>query len=245
MARLPRLVVAGIPLHLIQRGNNRSATFCAAEDYRRYGAVLLGASRRFGCAIHAYVLMTNHVHILLTPADERGPARMMQTLGRVYVRYFNARYKRTGTLWEGRYRSTLVDSEHYFLACSRYIELNPVRARMVEHPSQYRWSSYRHNAFGKPDRLITQHAVYQALNTVPVIRQGAYRSLCERQLDQSALDAIRRATNRGTALGDAPFCQQVEALLKRPVTRLRHGGDRRSKSLRSALKRTGQDEAAK
>lgn len=234
MSRLPRLVVAGAPLHLIQRGNNRSATFFSAEDYGRYGAVLFEASQRYGCAIHAYVLMTNHVHLLLTPRDSRGPARMMQAVGRTYVRYFNERYERTGTLWEGRYRSTIVDSEGYLLACARYIELNPVRARMVEDPSQYYWSSHRHNAYGQPDPLVTQHAVIQALDNGSGIRREAYRALFEQELDLSAVDAIRRATNRGTALGGTPFCEKIEGILKRPARPLPRGGDRRSRPVQES-----------
>ncbi len=232
MARLPRLVVPGAPLHLIQRGNNRSATFFTADDYKRYGEVLLEASQRFGCAIHAYVLMTNHVHLLLTPGDGRGPARMMQAIGRAFVRHVNARYRRTGTLWEGRYRSTLVDSDQYLLACSRYIELNPVRAQMVEQPGQYRWSSHRHNAYGEPDDLITPHPIYEALHSDPAARKEAYRALFERHLEQKTLDAIRCATNRGAALGHPPCRPETEDALRRRMMRLPHGGDRRSKAFR-------------
>lgn len=235
MARLPRLVVPGVPLHLIQRGNNRSPTFFTADDYQRYGEVLLEASQRFGCAIHAYVLMTNHVHLLLTPQGERGPARMMQAVGRVFVRHMNVRYRRTGTLWEGRYRSTLVDSNLYLLACSRYIELNPVRARMVEQPGQYRWSSYRHNAHGEPDDLVTAHPLCPALYSDPAARQEAYRRLFEAHLEQKTLDAIRYATNRGAALGHAPFRPQVEVALRRRPPRLSHGGDRRSKAFTGSV----------
>jgi putative transposase len=226
MARLPRLVVAGNPLHIIQRGNNRSATFRGAKDYRRYQAELLKASQKHGCAIHAYVLMTNHVHLLVTPSDERGPGRMMQTLGRFYVRYFNETYERTGTLWEGRYRSTIVDSESYLLVCSRYIELNPVRALMAIHPGRYTWSSHRHNAYGEPDSLVTEHAVYRALGNASGPRQVAYRALFKKSLEGHAIDDIRRATNRGSALGDEPFCKHLATVLNRPVTRLPHGGDR-------------------
>lgn len=238
MARLPRFVVAGVPLHLIQRGHNRSAVFRAEDDYQRYTMVLQDASHRLGCAIHAYVLMTNHVHLLLTPRDEAGPARLMQSVGRVYVQYVNERYRRTGTLWEGRYRATLVDSERYLLACSRYIELNPVRARMVEHPSQYRWSSYGHNAHGDRDSLITQHALYQALDSGSEDRRAAYRALFETQPEAEAIHAIRRATNRGTALGDAPFCEEIEVALRRRVTPPRHGGDRRSGTFQSKFRGT-------
>lgn len=232
MARLPRLVVPGAPLHLIQRGNNRSTTFFTADDCQRYAEVLLETSQRFGCAIHAYVLMTNHVHLLLTPDNERGPARMMQAIGRVFVRYVNARYRRTGTLWEGRYRSALVDTDRYLLVCSRYIELNPVRARMVEQPGQYRWSSYRHNAHGEPDDLITPHLIYQALHSEPAARQEAYRALFERHLEHGTLDVIRCATNRGAALGHVPVHRADEVALRRRV-RLPHGGDRRSKAFQA------------
>lgn len=240
MARLPRVVIPGLPLHVIQRGNNRSLTFLAAEDYRRYREVLLNASQRFGCAIHAYVLMTNHVHLLLTPEDERGPARMMQAIGRVYVRHVNARHQRTGTLWEGRYRSTLVDSERYLLACFRYIELNPVRAGMVKHPDRYRWSSYRHNADGVPDRLITAHAAYQALASSPEARREAYRVLFGHELERKTLDVIRGATNRGIVLGDSSVGNEIEAAVGTRATRLRHGGDRRSEAFQSRQQRNVQ-----
>lgn len=234
MARLPRLVMPGAPMHLIQRGNNRSATFFAAGDYRLYRDVLVETSQRFGCAIHAYVLMTNHVHLLITPADEHGPARMMQAIGRLFVRHVNTRYQRTGTLWEGRYRSTLVDSDQYLLACSRYIELNPVRAGMVQQPGEYRWSSYRHNALGEDEGTITPHRVYQALDRDTAARQEAYRSLFSKQLEEKTVLAIRSATNSGGALGPEPFREQVEVTLRRRVTRLPHGGDRRSKAFRAA-----------
>lgn len=234
MARPPRLVVPDQPLHVIQRGNNRSVSFVAAEDYRYYGEVLCEASARARCAIHAYVMMGNHVHLLLTPADEGGPARMMQALGRRYVRYFNGRYARTGTLWEGRYRSTLVDSHSYFFACSRYIELNPVRARIVEHAAQYPWSSFHHNANGERDPLLTPHALYRGLGARPAERRAAYGALFEEHLGDDALGAIRRATNAGTVLGSAGSQAQTEAELRRRATRLPREGDRRSAAFRAA-----------
>ena len=230
MSRVPRVVAAGIPMHITQRGNNRSAIFREPTDYWLYVALLLQASQRFECAIHAYVLMTNHVHLLLTPSDRSGPARMMQAVGTRYVPGFNKRYERTGTLWEGRYRSASIDSERYMLACSRYIELNPVRAMMVGHPGQYRWSSYRHNADGAPDALITPHAIYRALHHSAELRREEYRSLFKSPLDADASEAIRRATKRDLVLGDTPFCESLAGTLKRPVTRLFRGGDRRSKA---------------
>ena len=231
MPRVPRVVAAGIPIHITQRGNNRSAIFRAPGDYRLYAALLRQASQRFECAIHAYALMTNHIHLLMTPNDKHGPARMMQVVGTRYVPGFNQRYNRTGTLWEGRYRSTTIDSESYLLACSRYIELNPVRAMIVSHPSQYRWSSYRHNADGAADALVTPHAIYRALNDSAEMRREEYRALFTSPLEADASDAIRGATKRDLVLGDERFCDNLAATLKRPVTRLCHGGDRRSNTL--------------
>jgi putative transposase len=235
MARLPRFVVPGQPLHLTQRGNNRSACFIDSADFERYRQSLYEACRRSACAIHAYVLMTNHIHLLVTPLEECGPARMMQMVGQRYVRSFNARRHRSGTLWEGRYRSALIDSDHYLLACSRYIELNPVRARMAWRASQYRWSSYRHNADGEPDPLVTPHPLYQALGADAVGRQAAYRELFGLECEPIEADAIRRATLGGTVLGSPAFRQRIEESLRRPVTRLQHGGDRRSQLFSSAL----------
>ncbi|MBA3891481.1 MAG: transposase [Gemmatimonadaceae bacterium] len=200
MARPPRQVVPDQPLHIIQRGNNRTMCFMDEQDFRFYLDVLHGASQRAHCAVHAYVLMGNHAHMLVTPRDAEGPARMMQALGRRFVRYFNHVHQRTGTLWEGRYRSCLIDSPHYFFACSRYIELNPVRAGMIEEPGRYRWTSFRHNAFGNADKLVTPHPMYLGLGRHMVGRQAAYRALFERELEPAALDAIRHATNGGRAL---------------------------------------------
>jgi len=160
MARKPRFNLVGQPQHVIQRGNNREACFYAAQDYRFYLCCVGEAARKFACDVHAYVLMTNHVHLLVTPRAEQAIGNLMQSVGRRYVRYINHVYRRTGTLWEGRYKASLIDSERYLLACYRYIELNPVRAAMVASPAQYRWSSYRCNAVGKTDTLITPHVQY-------------------------------------------------------------------------------------
>jgi putative transposase len=233
MPRVPRPVVPGQPLHLIQRGNNRAASFVGIADFQRYKQILREASDRTGCAIHAYVLMTNHVHLLVTPDCEKGPARMMQSVGRRYVRYFNDRYARTGTLWEGRYRSAVVDSQHYFLACSRYIELNPARAGIVAQPAEYPWSSFRCSAHGRADALITPHPLYLALGANPTRRQGSYRALFVGREDVEAVDAIRRATNAGTTLGSARYRAELEMALQRRLTRALHGGDRRSASFRA------------
>ena len=163
MARLPPITVPGQALRIIQRGNNRQRVFFDPQDYQRYLDDVEAASRRYGCAIHAYVLMTNHVHLLVTPSNTEGPSRMMQAVGRRYVRYLNATYQRTGTLWEGRFKSGLIDSERYLLSCSHYIELNPVCAGMVTSPGDYPWSSYAHNALRRQDSRPTPHPLYGAL----------------------------------------------------------------------------------
>ena len=155
MARLPRLYVEGCAQHIIQRGNNRSVCFYHDEDYAFYAQKLKETADKFGVAIHAYVLMTNHVHLLVTPKKHDSISKMMQSLGRQYVRYINITYQRTGTLWEGRFKSCLVDSSHYFLVVSKYIELNPVRAGMVVHPCEYPWSSYRSNGMGVLIELLS------------------------------------------------------------------------------------------
>lgn len=203
MARLPRQVVPDQPLHIIQRGNNRTPCFVTVQDFSFYRDALGAASERAGCAIHAYVLMGNHAHLLVTPRSTDGPARMMQALGRRFVRYFNAVHSRTGTLWEGRYRSSLIDSLHYFFACSRYIELNPVRARMAADPGQHPWTSFHHNARGTADRLVTPHQSYLDLGSHAGERQAAYRALFARHLEPEFVEAIRCATNAGTALDGA------------------------------------------
>ena len=200
MPHMPRLVHAGVPLHVVQRGNNRTITFHSVGDLQRYREILHHASGRFGCVIHAYVLMTNHVHLLITPEDRSGPSRMMQLIGRKFVRYVNRRIHRTGTLWEGRFRSSLINSERYFLACSRYIELNPVRAQLVHDADQYRWSSHRCNAFGDLDPLITPHELYSALGTTAEDRQTAYRLLFQAPVELSTLEEIRRAIHLGGSL---------------------------------------------
>ena len=218
MPRRARIAVAGVPLHLIQRGNNRSACFFAEEDYRRYLDHLAELSEKFCCAVHAYVLMTNHVHLLLTPEKAESASLLMKHLGQRYVQYVNRVYRRSGTLWEGRFRSCLAQEEDYVLACYRYIEMNPVRARMVEHPRQYRWSSYRANAEGASSQLIVPHAQYRALARTTDARRQAYRALFKAQLDPQIVKDIRAATNGNYALGSQRFHREVAAILGRRVT---------------------------
>jgi putative transposase len=232
MARLSRFVLPGQPQHVIQRGNNRQNVFFAEDDYRFYLEKLANACRRYDCRVHSYVLMTNHVHLLITPMTETGIGKVMQSLGRSYVQYVNFRHRRTGTLWEGRYRATLLDSERYLLTCHRYIELNPVRAGMVADPAAYPWSSYRHNALGEPDELVSPHALYEVLGENGLARQQAYRELFDEALGEPTLEEIRQATNKAWILGDDRFRDRIQALLGRPVRARPRGGDRRSKEFR-------------
>lgn len=227
MARKARYTLTGVPQHLIQRGNNRAACFYADDDYRFYLDCLGDAARNTGCDLHAYVLMTNHVHLLVTPREQDSLSRLMQSVGRRYVQYINYTYQRTGTLWEGRYKASLIDSERYFLTCSRYIELNPVRAAMVNDPGDYRWSSYRRNAHGEADVLITPYLAYQRLGWTDAERQAAYRALFGTHIDTQTLTAIRDAANQNRVLGDDRFIEQIETMLQRKLTPGRRGRPRK------------------
>ena len=203
MARRPRVSFAGVPMHVIHRGNDRMAMFRADHDRIRYLGQLREACDRFGVQVHAYVLMTNHVHLLLTPSDSFATSRTMQRIGVRYVRYFNARYGRTGTLLEGRFRSSLVNTDRYVLACSRYIELNPVRAGIVAHPHEHRWSSHASNALGLSDPLVTPHDVYIVLGRTSRERCNAYSSLFRDQLEPGEFETLREAIRRGQSTGEA------------------------------------------
>ncbi len=230
MARLPRIVVAGQPLHILQRGKSGQPAFFSDEDYERYLEDLAETGRRWRCPIHAYVIMPNRVHLLLTPSDDQGPSRLMQALGRRYVSHINKVYRRTGNLWEGRFRSALIDAEHYLLICYRYVELNPVRAGLVAYPDAYRWSSYHHNALGQTDALVTPHPLYQKLGLDEDERRLAYRRLVAEHVNEDADMLIRKATEQGMVLGDRHFRESIAALLRRRVFLYTHGGDRKSKA---------------
>lgn len=223
MARLPRYVLPGVPQHVIQRGNNRQPIFAEDQDYRAYLDWLKAAADQHGLLVHAYVLMTNHAHLLVTPEQEDSIGKTLQSLGRRYVQYFNFTYDRTGTLWEGRYRATVVQAEDYLLTCSRYIELNPVRAGMVTSPAHYRYSSYRHNAQGRTDPLLTAHEVYKRLGRTIAGRADAYRALFRGAVEEAALQEIRTATNTGWALGNDRFHKDLAQLTKRRSTPLARG----------------------
>lgn len=228
MARLSRMVIPGQPQHIIVRGNNRSEIFCCDADYRYYLEKLQAACKKHDCQVHAYVLMTNHVHLLMTPFSETGLSKALQMLGRYYVQYFNYCYRRTGTLWEGRYKATLIDSESYLLACMRYIELNPVRADMVADPAEYPWSSYRFNALGQIDDLVTPHIEFHRLGTDDSTRQAAYRTLFNQSISETQINEIREATNKAWVLGDSRFKERIQSQLERRVEPIPRGGDRKS-----------------
>ena len=223
MARLPRICLPGIPHHIIQRGNNRQVCFASEEDFAAYAHWLDECSQKHSVAIHAWVFMTNHVHLLVTPETEDGISSMMQTLGRHYVRYFNYTYKRTGTLWEGRFKSCVVDADNYLLHCQRYIELNPVRAGMVEAPGDYAWSSFRANGLGQQIKLWRPHRIYQSLGKTTAERTATYRDLFSSHLDQEILTLIRQASNQGMVLGNDKFKQEIERLAGRRVTTMKRG----------------------
>ena len=220
MPRRARLRLAGVPLHLIQRGNNGAACFFAAADYALYLHHLAELARQVGCLVHAHVLMTNHVHLLLTPRAADSASLLMKHLGQRYVQYVNRTYRRSGTLWEGRFKSCLAQSEAYVLACYRYIELNPVRAAMVAHPRDYRWSSYRANAEGEACDWVVAHDEYCRLGDSATARQAPYRALFKAHIDPALVTAIRDATNGNVALGNPRFQLEIEAALGR---RARHG----------------------
>ena len=223
MPRKPRTYLPGIPSHVVQRGNNRAATFFAETDYQFYLECLDDALRRYRVALHAYVLMTNHVHLLMTPTTTDGVSRVMQSVGRRYVQYINLTYRRTGTLWEGRHKASLVNAEDYLLKCYRYIELNPVAANMVNAPGDYRWSSYVHHALGQTSPLIEEHELYLALGATAAARQYAYRELFRTALDAKDIHAIRTSTQYGTPLGNRRFSTEIEVALGRRLGRTRRG----------------------
>lgn len=229
MARWPRIAVVGIPMHITQRGNNRIDTFLCDEDFARYHLYLHAANVDAGCTIHAYALMTNHIHLLLTPETRGSASNLMRRVGCRYVHYFNRRYHRTGTLWEGRFRSALVQSRAYFLQCSRYIDLNPVRAGIVRDPSEYEWSSFRCLAQGVPDVLVHPHGEYLNLGTTAVDRRSAYGAFCAAAIAPREGEALRRATRSGAVFGADEFAERLEASLQRRVTRGWIGGNRQER----------------
>jgi putative transposase len=223
MPRKRRFFMPGVPAHVVQRGNNRQAVFYEDPDYRVYLEWLEEGAKRYGCAVHGYVLMTNHVHLLATPQESDSISRMLQYVGRRYVPYVNHTYGRSGTLWEGRFKASPVDASEYLLACYRYIEMNPVRAGMVETPRGYRWSSYRANAQGTADPVVSPHDMYLGLGTDEPQRRAAYRALFRGYVEDPDMEDIRACLQTGTPLGNDRFRTEIERTLQVKVGQATRG----------------------
>lgn len=221
MPRRARLKLAGYPHHIVQRGHNRAVCFRQQSDFELYLGLLDELRRRFDCHVHAFVLMSNHVHLLLTPDTGTGPSELLRHLNLRYVQAVNRRHILTGTAWEGRFWSSVVGGREYFLRCQRYIELNPVRAGMVASPEAYPWSSYACNALGAPNPLVEPHAEYEALGRDERLRQAAYRSFFSDTLTEAQLAAIREATCSNLPYGSDEFISALELALKRRLRRVR------------------------
>lgn len=219
MARLPRLTLPGYPHHVIQRGNNRQTIFASAADYQTLLDLLDENAEKFGVAIHAYVLMSNHFHLLATPQTADGLPLMMQAVGRRYVRHFNDDQKRTGTLWEGRYKSTLIQTERYLLACMVYIDLNPVRAALVAQARDYPWSSHGHYTGQRTDKLITPHGLVWELGNTPFAREAAYAELVQSGISPVQQAALTDSALRGWALGEPDFVADLQKRTQRRVAK--------------------------
>ena len=217
MARQPRLTVAGYPHHIIQRGNDRQAIVRSDSDRVLLLSLIDEYAKLHAVQIHAYVLMDNHFHLLATPATSEGLPLMMQAVGRRYVRHVNSTYQRTGSLWEGRYKSTLIETERYLLACMAYIDLNPVRAGMVAQAKDYPWSSHRHYVGLTVDKLVTPHALYWELGNTPFAREAAFAALVNAGVSAHQQEALTRATLRGWALGEGGFVAELQKNTPRRV----------------------------
>jgi putative transposase len=215
MARLPRLTVPNYPHHVIQRGTNQQRIVIDDLDRQRLLELWQEHSQRFQVAIHAYVIMDNHFHLLATPETDKGLPLMMQAVGRSYVRHFNLRHQRVGALWEGRYRSNLIESEHYLLTCMAYIDLNPVRAGMVAQPTDFRWSSHRHHMGLASDKLVKQHALYWALGNTPFDREAAYARLIQSGMDRKTTEQLTVSAMKGWALGSEKFIKNIQLFTPR------------------------------
>ncbi len=223
MPRKTRMYLPNVPAHIVQRGNNRDVCFFAEEDCNFYKEVLGEGLKRYGAELHAYCLMTNHVHLLITPMAADSISRILQHIGRQYVQYINKTYRRSGTLWEGRHKASLIDAENYLLACYRYIELNPVTAAMVEKPEEYLWSSYHANAVGKADSLITPHEIYHRLANNDEARRYHYRELFCVNLSEHNVHCIRESLAANQVLGEGKFKEQIEAAFNRKLGYVKRG----------------------
>ena len=219
MARLPRLTLAGHPHHIIQRGNNGQAIFSSVADRETMLALLDANARKFGVAVHAYVLMDNHFHLLATPQTANGIPQWMQAVGRSYVRYFNDRHLRSGTLWEGRYRATLIQAERYLLPCMAYLDLNPVRAGLAGDARDYAWSSHAHYLGQRQDKWLTPHPQIWALGNTPFAREAAYAALVQAGLDAKSQSALTDAAMQGWVLGDAAYVANLQSQTGRRLSK--------------------------
>ncbi|MBC7609343.1 MAG: transposase [Polaromonas sp.] len=223
MARLPRLTLAGYPHHVIQRGNNRQAIFVTVADYQYLLGLIEENAKKFEVDVHAYVLMTNHFHLLATPQTDTALPQLMQAVGRSYVRYFNDSQRRTGSLWEGRYRSTLIQTDRYLLACMAYIDLNPVRSAMVAEPLDYAWSSHGFYVGARSDKLITPHALFWDLANTPFGREAAYADLVRAGISAEQQAALTKSALAGWALGEADFVADLQKRTDRRVNKTKAG----------------------
>jgi putative transposase len=223
MPRKPRLFLPGVAVHIVQRGHSRNPVFLDNNDYQTYLDFIYHASRRHQCEVHAYVLMTNHIHLLVTPAKDKSVSKFMHAVNSHYVPYFNFTYGTSGSIWEGRFKASLINNEQYLLTCMRYIELNPVRARMVKTPRDYRWSSYKSNAIGNYNPLLTHHNLYRSLGIDTKSRLAAYRSLFDTYIDDGVLMDIRNCCQTGTPLGNKSFKEKVRQELKHKIGYERRG----------------------
>ena len=223
MARLPRLIIPFQPHYLIQRGNNGQAVFHDAADYAAFLGWLRAGAKTFKVAVHAYVLLPDQLQLLASPGDEAGLGQMMQWIGRYYVPYFNQKYGRSGTLWQGRYKTSVIDPDNYFLICSRYLEFTPVGATLAARPLDYAWSSYAHHAGVRPDPIITDHPLYWALGNTPFDREAAYLRLTEQALGADQVRSVEQAVLKGWPLGSEQFKKALEHKMKRQVLPAKRG----------------------
>jgi len=227
MARRPRLTVPALPHHVIQRGNNRQSIFFTDADYRFFLGCLANAKARYPSRLYAYVLMTNHVHMLLEPLTSEDLSLFMQSVGRRYVRYINETYRRSGTLWEGRFKSAVVSHDAYLLACSRYIELNPVRAGLASRPETYPWSSVHFHTRGVPNPLLDEDPTYTSLGETAAQRQGAYRNWLAASAPETEWAVIREATHKGLLIGPDKFQREIETVVGRRLMGEQRGRPRK------------------
>ena len=230
MARLPRLTVPGYPYHIVQRGNNRQPIFATATDRQLLLELLTGSAGKFGVAVHAYVLMDNHFHLLATPQSAQSLPQMMQSVGRRYVRHFNATQGRSGTLWEGRYKSALVQTDRYLLACMAYIDLNPVRAGVVAQAQDYPWSSYGHYVGLRTDKLVSAHPLVWELGNTPFARESGYRRMVQAGITAQQQTGLTQSVMSGWALGDPDFLADLQKTTDRRLSKSLPGRPARVKA---------------